>query len=79
MVRELLERAVLRGGVVAVGGGWGTLSEIALACRRGTPVVALDSWLLEDAADRTGRDPVLRVPSAEIAIRAVLGILGARS
>jgi uncharacterized protein (TIGR00725 family) len=30
--------------VVAVGGGWGTLSEIALAMRTGVPVVALDSW-----------------------------------
>jgi uncharacterized protein (TIGR00725 family) len=33
--------------VIAVGGGWGTLSEIALAVKRGRPVVALRSWPLE--------------------------------
>lgn len=30
--------------VVAVGGSWGTLSEVALARRRGTPVVSLLGW-----------------------------------
>jgi uncharacterized protein (TIGR00725 family) len=30
--------------VVAVGGGWGTLSEIALAMKTGVPVVGLRSW-----------------------------------
>lgn len=30
--------------VVAVGGGWGTLSEIALARRAGLTVVGLHSW-----------------------------------
>lgn len=33
--------------VIAVGGGWGTLSEIALACKHGRPVVLLGSWGLE--------------------------------
>lgn len=32
--------------VVAVGGGWGTLSEIALALKHGIPVVTLESWQL---------------------------------
>lgn len=36
--------------VIAVGGSWGTLSEIALAHRRGVPVVALSTWQLLDAA-----------------------------
>lgn len=62
--------------VVAIGGSWGTLSELALACRHGTPVVALDTWALADAGTRTGSDPIVRVPSAEVAIRAALGILG---
>lgn len=31
--------------LVAIGGGWGTLSEIALALRAGKPVVGLDTWL----------------------------------
>jgi uncharacterized protein (TIGR00725 family) len=30
--------------VIAIGEGWGTLSEIAIARRRGRPVTALDSW-----------------------------------
>jgi uncharacterized protein (TIGR00725 family) len=39
--------------VVAVGGSWGTLSEIALARRRGgVPVVVLDGWQVLDAGGR---------------------------
>jgi len=34
-------------GVIAVGGEWGTLSEIAFAGKTGKPVVALESWELE--------------------------------
>jgi uncharacterized protein (TIGR00725 family) len=30
--------------VIAIGEGWGTLSEIALARRLGRPVLALDTW-----------------------------------
>ena len=38
--------------VIAVGGSWGTLSEVALAMRRGgIPVVVLDGWRI---LDRTG-------------------------
>ncbi|HLZ39088.1 MAG TPA: TIGR00725 family protein [Mycobacteriales bacterium] len=36
--------------LVAVGGRWGTLSEIALACRAGTPVVAVHGWRVDDGA-----------------------------
>jgi uncharacterized protein (TIGR00725 family) len=32
--------------VVAIGGGWGTLSEIALALRRGVPVLGVATWEL---------------------------------
>jgi uncharacterized protein (TIGR00725 family) len=35
--------------VIAVGGGWGTLSEIAFAMRTDRPVIALASW--EEALD----------------------------
>lgn len=38
----LVVRAV--DAVVAVGGSWGTLSEVALACRTGVPVVSLLGW-----------------------------------
>ena len=33
--------------VIAIGGGWGTLSEIAIAKRLGRPVVTLDSWPIQ--------------------------------
>ena len=37
--------------VIAIGGSWGTLSEMALAMRRGAvPVVALGAWRVVDAA-----------------------------
>jgi hypothetical protein len=32
--------------VIAIGGGWGTLSEVALALKHGIPVVLLRSWRL---------------------------------
>jgi uncharacterized protein (TIGR00725 family) len=34
--------------VIAVGGAYGTLSEVALALKTGTPVVAVGSWDLPD-------------------------------
>jgi uncharacterized protein (TIGR00725 family) len=37
--------------VIAVGGSWGTLSEIALAVRTGKPVVCLGGWRLQHHAD----------------------------
>jgi uncharacterized protein (TIGR00725 family) len=33
--------------VIALGGGWGTLSEIGLARKKGRPVVGLDTWELK--------------------------------
>jgi hypothetical protein len=42
--------------VVAVGGSWGTLSEVALAVRTGTPVVALGGWDLPDGGPRPAAD-----------------------
>ena len=53
--------------VVAVGGAWGTLSEIAFARKTGKPVAALDSWDL---------DGVDRFETAAEAVAAVLHRLG---
>jgi uncharacterized protein (TIGR00725 family) len=50
--------------VIAVGGSWGTLSEIALAMRTGVPVVSLLGWDLPDG--------VRREASAEAAVDAAL-------
>ncbi|MDP9246682.1 MAG: TIGR00725 family protein [Candidatus Dormibacteraeota bacterium] len=50
--------------VIAIGCGWGTLSEIALARKLGREVVCLDSWQLEGV-------PVAASP--EEAVKAALG------
>ena len=56
--------------VVAVGGGYGTLSEIALALRAEKPVVGIGTWeLSRDGEPDTG---VVRVQSAAEAVRAAL-------
>jgi len=41
--------------VIAVGGSWGTLSEVALAMRTGVPVVAIGGWELPEV--RTAATP----------------------
>ncbi len=51
--------------LIAISGGWGTLSEIALAMKAGKPVVRLRSW--EVRADQ----PVADVPVAASAEEAV--------
>jgi uncharacterized protein (TIGR00725 family) len=40
--------------VVAVGGGWGTLSEIALALKLGRPVVGVRTWQTHRAGQPVG-------------------------
>jgi uncharacterized protein (TIGR00725 family) len=53
--------------VLAIGGAWGTLSEIALAARTGVPVFAVDSWDLpgpEVTACESVADAVVRLTSA---------------
>ena len=48
--------------VVAIGGGHGTLSEIALALRSGKPVIGLDTWDIEGV--RASSDPDAAVRAA---------------
>lgn len=43
--------------VIAIGGGWGTLSEIALALRTGRPTILLGGWAVP-LADPLTRDTV---------------------
>ena len=54
-------------GLIAIGGSWGTLSEIALARRAGLPVLGIGGWRLAD------RD--LATETAETAEQAVHRIL----
>jgi uncharacterized protein (TIGR00725 family) len=58
--------------VIAIGGEWGTLSEIAFARRLGRPVIAIRSWTLRN---RTGSD--LGIVEAESAVEAVEAALTA--
>jgi uncharacterized protein (TIGR00725 family) len=58
--------------VIAVGGEWGTLSEIAYARKLGRPVVALQSWPLRN---RAGTD--LGIAEAETAEQAVRSAMSA--
>jgi uncharacterized protein (TIGR00725 family) len=61
--------------VLAVGGGWGTLSELALAVRAGVPVVGLASW--EPAPpEGSGSSPVHRAATVDDAVGKVFDLLG---
>src|SRR2546428_2798070 len=53
--------------VIAVGGSYGTLSEIALALKLGVPVVGLRTWRLAQPEAR--RVPLLRARDADDAVR----------
>jgi len=57
--------------VIAVGGSWGTLSEIALALKHGIPVVTLESWHL-DRPDGAPEPLLSAAASAEEAVAAAL-------
>ncbi|HSP60149.1 MAG TPA: TIGR00725 family protein [Ornithinimicrobium sp.] len=61
--------------LVAVGSSWGTLSEVALACRTGVPVVLL-GWepQLLTGIDGPGRPPV-RVDSVDEAVAGVVEVV----
>jgi uncharacterized protein (TIGR00725 family) len=57
--------------VVAIGGSWGTMSEVALALRTGKPVVALTGWHVDAPPD-----PLLHeVPEAAAALRVLDALL----
>lgn len=61
--------------VIAIGGGWGTLSEIALAGNLERPVILLDSWgVTPPDPGRVTPPPVARDPEEAVrwAIRAAL-------
>lgn len=69
-VGEARNLAVVASGdaVIAVGGEWGTLSEIAYARKIGRPVVSLRSWPLRN---RAGSDlGIVEAESPEEAVRA---------
>ncbi len=60
--------------VVAIGGAWGTLSEIALALRAGKPVVGLGTWEL--AHDGEPVPGVIAASGPREAVREALARIG---
>lgn len=54
--------------VIAVGGEFGTLSEIGLARKAGRPVILLDSWELRKQSPTSASDGLHRAASAEAAV-----------
>src|SRR5512132_338352 len=71
-IGEARNLAVVASGqaVIAVGGEWGTLSEIAYARKLGRPVVAIQSWAL---GNRAGTDlGIVEAETAEEAVSAAL-------
>ncbi len=57
-------------GIIAIGGRYGTLSEIALALDAGLPVAALSSWNLE--APGKPSVPIYRAKDPEDAVKFIL-------
>ena len=62
--------------VIAVGGEFGTLSEVALALWAGTPVVGLDTWELSHPDGRD--DPIVRASTPAAAVELALELAQAR-
>jgi len=58
--------------LVAVDGEFGTLSEIALALRTGTPVVGIDTWELSIGGQKV--EAILRVHDPVAAVEAALAL-----
>ena len=58
--------------LIVIGGSWGTLNELALAQRTGTPVVSLRGWVVSD--DGGSVISIESVDSAEAAVARVLTI-----
>jgi uncharacterized protein (TIGR00725 family) len=71
-IGEARNLAVVASGeaVIAVGGEWGTLSEIAHARKLGRPVVAIQSWTLRN---RSGTDlGIVEVETPEEAVEVAM-------
>jgi uncharacterized protein (TIGR00725 family) len=63
--------------LVAVGGEFGTLSEIALALRLGKPVVGIDTWHLSQGGHAV--EAIVRMDDPVAAARTAIDLAAARS
>ncbi len=73
-VGQARNMAVVRSSqaVIAIGGAYGTLAEMAFALDSDIPVVGIGSWRL--ARSGTGPNPVAEVATAEEAVNLVLSL-----
>ncbi|MHB8719667.1 MAG: TIGR00725 family protein [Candidatus Dormibacteria bacterium] len=55
--------------VIAIGGAYGTLSEIALALRLGKRVIGLSTWSIQPPGGHIDDPAILRASSADEAVR----------
>ncbi|MCD6599308.1 MAG: TIGR00725 family protein [Dehalococcoidia bacterium] len=58
--------------VIAIGGSYGTLSEIAYALKSNIPVIGLNTWTLSRNGQR--KDPIIRVTSAQEAVNTAISL-----
>jgi uncharacterized protein (TIGR00725 family) len=61
--------------LVAIGGGWGTLSEIAFACKAGKPVVGVHTWR-PARVDGTEAHEIVHASGAREAVAEALRLTG---
>ena len=66
-------------GMVAIGGGYGTLSEIGFMLRLGKPVAALNTWQLSPPGSAEPEPALHLSPSAEDAVTWLFNQIGARN
>ena len=62
-------------GMIAIGGGYGTLSEVAFMLRLGRPVCAVHSWGLVPPGEVRGDPAIHRAAEAEDAVTWILAQL----
>ena len=73
---ELRNGLIIRScdGVIAVGGSWGTLSEVALARRTGLPLVSVRGWTVNDPAGE--HVPIEAADTPEAAVARIARLTG---
>jgi uncharacterized protein (TIGR00725 family) len=76
-IGEARNLAVVASGeaTIAVGGEWGTLSEVALTRKLGRTVVALRSWSVSGPDEMDGGPGIVTVETAEGAVSAALAAI----
>jgi uncharacterized protein (TIGR00725 family) len=57
--------------LIAIGGGYGTLSEIGFALKWGKPVIGLETWEVERQGESDGR--IIRAGTPQEAVQLALG------